>query len=63
MGRAEAMFDPILAPWDCAPLLPIMSEAGGLFVDWQGRPTIHGASGIGTTPALRDEIFSLLAGP
>jgi histidinol phosphatase-like enzyme (inositol monophosphatase family) len=62
MGQAEAIFDPILAPWDCAPLVPILGEAGGLFVDWQGRSTIHGSSGIGTTPALRDEIFSLLRG-
>ncbi|MDG1401127.1 MAG: inositol monophosphatase family protein, partial [Candidatus Binatia bacterium] len=45
MGQAEAMFDPILAPWDCAPMLPILEEAGGVFVDWRGNRTIHGLSG------------------
>jgi len=61
MGQAEAMFDPILAPWDCAPMLPILEEAGGIFVDWRGNRTIHGLSGIAMNGSLRDEIFGLLA--
>ena len=61
MGQAEAMFDPILAPWDCAPMLPILEEAGGVFVDWRGNRTIHGLSGIAMNGSLRDEIFGLLA--
>ena len=61
MGQAEAMFDPILAPWDCAPMLPILEEAGGVFVDWRGNRTIHGLSGIATNGALREEIFQVLA--
>ncbi|HEX7664924.1 MAG TPA: inositol monophosphatase family protein, partial [Polyangiaceae bacterium] len=32
-GRAEAMFDPILSPWDVAALIPIVEEAGGVFTD------------------------------
>jgi len=60
MGKAEAMFDPILASWDCAPMLPIMEEAGGTFLDWQGNRSIHGCSGIATNGSLRDEIFSIL---
>ena len=60
MGKAEAMFDPILASWDCAPMLPILEEAGGIFVDWHGNRSIHGCSGIATNAALRDEIFSIL---
>src|SRR5690606_34895566 len=41
-GRADAMLDPVLNPWDCAPLLPILQEAGGHFVTWKGEATIHG---------------------
>ncbi len=60
MGRADIMIDPILAPWDCAAVLPILEEAGGVFVDWQGRRTVHGGNGIGTTPALLDQVRRLL---
>ncbi len=60
MGRADIMIDPILAPWDCAALIPVLEEAGGVFVDWQGRRTAHGGNGIGTTPGLVDEVRRLL---
>ena len=36
-GRVEAMLDPFLNIWDCAPLLPILTEAGGYFGDWKGN--------------------------
>src|SRR6185503_18473283 len=36
-GRADIMIDPIMNLWDCAPLLPIMEEAGGTFTDWRGE--------------------------
>jgi myo-inositol-1(or 4)-monophosphatase len=61
-GRADAMLDPQLNPWDIAALAPILAEAGATFCDWSGRPTIYGGSGIATTPALRDEILSILRG-
>src|SRR5262249_45017515 len=35
-GRAEIMLDPVMNVWDCAPLLPILQEAGGTFTDWNG---------------------------
>ena len=41
-GRAEIMIDPAMNPWDCAPMLPIMREAGGHFAAWDGTPTIWG---------------------
>jgi histidinol-phosphatase len=28
-GRADIMLDPVMNVWDCAPLLPILEEAGG----------------------------------
>ena len=58
-GRAAAMVDPIMSVWDAAAIQPIMAEAGGIFTDWHGKPTIHGGEGIGTTPALLPEILEI----
>lgn len=51
-GRAEAMFDPVLARWDAAALAPVIDEAGGVYTDWSGRPTQMSDSGISTNLAL-----------
>lgn len=56
-GRADAMLDPVMNVWDCAPLLPIMEEAGGTFTDWQGRRTIRGGNAISTNGKLFDEVM------
>jgi len=56
-GRAEVMLDPVMNDWDCAPLLPIMEEAGGTFTDWKGRRTIRGGNAISTNGALFDEVL------
>ncbi len=62
-GRAEAMVDPVLAAWDAAPFLPIITEAGGVFTDWEGRATVRGGSAIATNRALADEIRTVLDCP
>ncbi len=60
-GRAEIMLDPPgLAPWDAAPLLPILTEAGGRFTSADGRATIHGGSGLSTNGVLHDRVLELL---
>ena len=59
-GRAEAMFDPVMSPWDCAPLVPILSEAGGTFTDWQGESTIYGADALSTNGHVFDEVRSCI---
>ncbi len=51
-GRAEVMVDPELAPWDSAALAPLITEAGGVFTDWNGAPTAFGGSAIATNAAL-----------
>ena len=61
-GRIEVMLDPIMNIWDCAPLLPIIREAGGYFGDWQGRERIDGGEAVATNAALRDEVLALLQG-
>ena len=59
-GRAEVMLDAGMNPWDCAPILPILSEAGGNFTDWAGTPTIHGRDGVGTNGVLHEEVLEIL---
>jgi histidinol-phosphatase len=59
-GRAEVMLDAGMNPWDCAPILPILEEAGGRFTDWDGTATIHGRDGLGTNGILHDRVLEIL---
>lgn len=59
-GRADIMVDPALNPWDCAPLVPIMQEAGGHFVDYTGKPDIHAGRGLSVNAALLEKVLPLL---
>jgi histidinol-phosphatase len=61
-GRAEAMVDGVMAPWDAAALQPIIEEAGGVFTDWSGRRTAFGGSTIATNQALSGPVRALLVG-
>ena len=60
-GRAEAMVDPVLAPWDLAALEPLIVEAGGVFTNWEGDSTAFGGSAVATNAALAAGIRSALA--
>jgi fructose-1,6-bisphosphatase/inositol monophosphatase family enzyme len=46
--------------WDAAPLLPIVSEAGGHFTDWRGEVTAFGGDSIATNAALSARVRSIL---
>ena len=59
-GRADVMFDPVMNLWDCAPLLPIMEEAGGTFTDWRGVRTVSGGNSIATNGKLFAEVMGLV---
>ncbi|MDT8367989.1 MAG: histidinol-phosphatase [Longimicrobiales bacterium] len=59
-GRADVMVDPELSAWDAAPLLTIVTEAGGRFTSLEGEPTIHGASGVSTNGALHDAVLEIV---
>jgi histidinol phosphatase-like enzyme (inositol monophosphatase family) len=59
-GRADAMLDPEMNPWDCAAIFPILQEAGGTFTDYAGNATIYGPDAISTNGALFKEIFNKL---
>lgn len=60
-GRADLMADPVMNIWDAAPLLPILKEAGGAFIDWSGTETIRGGSGISVNAQLKDAVIEILA--
>jgi histidinol phosphatase-like enzyme (inositol monophosphatase family) len=59
-GRAEVMLDPVMNVWDCAPLLPIVQEAGGSFTDWNGVPTIRGGNALSTNKLLFDQVWQII---
>ena len=59
-GRADIMLDPVMNVWDCAPLLPILEEAGGTFTDWNGRRTIAGGNAIATNGQLFAEVMRMV---
>ena len=59
-GRADVMLDPVMNLWDCAPLLPIMEEAGGTFTDWRGVATVAGGNSIATNGLLFDEVMDIV---
>ena len=59
-GRADVMLDPVMNLWDCAPLLPIMEEAGGTFTDWRGVRTADGGNSIATNGGLFDEVMKVV---
>jgi histidinol-phosphatase len=62
-GRADIMLDPVdFKPWDAAPLLPVITEAGGRFTSLAGDATIHGGSGLSTNGHLHDQVLALLTG-
>jgi histidinol-phosphatase len=59
-GRAEVMMDPVMNPWDAAPFLPIVNEAGGVFTDWGGQRTAFGGNAIASNAALATESRAVL---
>jgi histidinol-phosphatase len=60
-GRAELMTDPVLSPWDATALLPVITEAGGVYTDWQGRVTPFSGGGVvATNAALASELRAAL---
>ncbi len=60
-GRAEAMLDPKISPWDCAPMPVIMREAGGWAGNWDGGQDIHGPDWLAVCGGLKDEVLATLA--
>jgi histidinol-phosphatase len=49
-----------MSPWDSAPLLPIVEEAGGRFTTLAGERRAVGGSALSTNGALHGALLELL---
>lgn len=59
-GAIDVMIDPIVSPWDVAPLGVIVREAGGVFTDLSGASTLLGESAIAcSTLQLHNAVMAL----
>ena len=59
-GAAEAMIEPELSEWDFAPLVPILTEAGGRVTQLDGTPPTHGGSLLSSNGRVHDEVIAAL---
>ncbi len=59
-GRAAAMVDPAVEPYDVGPMPVILAEAGGRFTDLDGDEGIEGGSGVASNGHVHDALLDLL---
>jgi histidinol phosphatase-like enzyme (inositol monophosphatase family) len=59
-GRAEAMFDPTLAVWDIAALIPIIEEAGGIITSMSGAAPLPVNGAIATNRVIADTLRTMI---
>jgi histidinol-phosphatase len=59
-GRAEIMLDPVIHPWDVAPMPVILREAGGRFTNWRGEETHFGPDGVASNGRLHEDVLAIL---
>jgi histidinol phosphatase-like enzyme (inositol monophosphatase family) len=58
-GRCDLMIDALMNPWDIAALVPIVQEAGGVFMNWDGDCDVNGGNGISVVPGLKDLVLDV----
>jgi histidinol-phosphatase len=61
-GAMDLAAEPIVNPWDVAPLQVLVEEAGGRFTDLSGRARIDGGSAISSNGTLHEAALGLLGG-
>jgi histidinol-phosphatase len=59
-GRADLMVDPVVKPWDAAPMIPILQEAGGTLTDWTGQPNIYTGNAVATNGLIYEEAMGII---
>ncbi len=59
-GRAEVSVDKIMSPWDCAALIPIVTEAGGCCFDYRGKTTISGEGLVSANKAIGTALLAAI---
>jgi len=63
LGRADAMVDPGVKPYDVCAAAVLVREAGGRFTSMSGQETIHAGSGLASNGAIHDELVAALRAP
>lgn len=61
-GFADIMLDPIVAPWDVLPIIPIIRGSGGIITDWHGQDPVKGNSIIASGSELHPNLLKMLNG-
>ena len=60
-GSGEVGIDPVVAPWDVAPLIIIVEEAGGRATTVAGTVDVYGGSLVTSNGLLHDEVLAAFA--
>jgi histidinol phosphatase-like enzyme (inositol monophosphatase family) len=61
-GGADAMFDPVLKPWDICALVPVIEGAGGRATAIDGGDPLQGTDLLASSGGLHEELLRLMAG-
>jgi histidinol-phosphatase len=59
-GAVDIACEPEVSLWDLAALAPIVTEAGGVFTDLEGRPGPGGGSAVATNGKLHEDVLDAL---
>jgi histidinol-phosphatase len=58
-GSVDAMVDPIVSPWDIAPIACLVKEAGGGFCNMDGEETVQGPGFLSFARPLKDQLLKI----
>ena len=61
IGRAEIIVDPVLFPWDVAPMVPIITEAGGRITSLDGQEDLPFTHAVATNGLLHYQALAAFA--
>jgi histidinol-phosphatase len=61
-GKGEVALTPGVKPWDLAALRLLVEEAGGVFTDFEGKPTIYSATAFATNGRLHADALARFRG-
>lgn len=61
LGRADAMVDPGVKPYDVCAAAVLVEEAGGRFSSMTGEESIYGGSAVASNGAIHDQLVAALA--
>jgi histidinol-phosphatase len=62
-GRADAMVDPGVAPWDICAAAVLVREAGGKLTSMDGEETIHGGGAVASNGLVHADLVRALVIP